>query len=62
MKSLKLLLALFLIFILERGNASQIGSEDIIKRAQEDIDNDLRELMKLGARSKRFTHKKITPM
>ena len=62
MKSFKMLLALFSIFILERGNASQTDAEDIIKRAQEDIDNVLRQRMKLGARSKPSVHKKVTPM
>jgi len=62
MNSLKIFLALFLISIVGRGNANKIDPEDLIEQAEEDIDNDLRELMKLGARSKRFVHKKITPI
>ena len=55
---------LFILFSLVEGdsNTSKIDSDELIKRAEEAINNDVKEMMKMGARSKRFVHKKITPM
>ena len=65
MISLKALgLTFCMLFALVQGdvNDSKINNEDLIKRAEEDINNEIKEMMKMGARSKRFVHKKITPM
>ena len=65
MISLKALsVTLFILFSLVQGdsNTSKIDNDELIKRAEEDINNDVKEMMKMGARSKRFVHKKITPM
>ena len=55
---------LFILFSLVEGdsNTSTIDNDELIKRAEEAINNDVKEMMKMGARSKRFVHKKITPM
>ena len=57
-------MTLFILFSLVQGdsNTSKIDNDELIKRAEEDINNDIKEMMKMGARSKRFVHKKITPM
>ena len=61
-----LTLTLFISFAFVHGNENDsdttINSDDLIRRAEEDIDNETKEMMKMGARSKRFVHKKITPM
>ena len=65
MISLKALsVTLLILFSLVQGdsNTSKIDNDELIKRAEEDINNDVKEMMKMGARSKRFVHKKITPM
>ena len=62
MKSPKFILALLLLFTLEGGNSNKIDHNELMKRVEEDINNEVREMMKLGARSKRFVHKKITPV
>ena len=62
MKAPKLILALLLIFTLEGGQSNKIDHSELMRRVKEDIDNEVREMMELGARSKRFVHKKTTPM
>lgn len=65
MMTLKALsVTVFILFSLVQGdsNTSKIDNDELIKRAEEDINNDVKEMMKMGARSKRFVHKKITPM
>ena len=62
MESPKFILAILLIFTLEGGHSNKIDHSELMKRVEEDINNEVREMMKLGARSKRFVHKKITPV
>ena len=54
------LVLLFLVFVTLEGVYS--NESDLIKRAEDDINEEVKEMMKLGARSKRFVHKKITPL
>ena len=44
------------------GNTRRFDRDELIKRAEEDINKEIKEMMKMGARSKRFIHKKMTPM
>ena len=62
MKGLRIVLASFFICVLGSVSKKTIDPDELIRRAEEDINRELRELTKLGARSNRFVHKKLTPV
>ena len=62
MKGFRIVLASFLICVLGPLSAKTIDPGELIRHAEEDINRELRELTKLGARSNRFAHKKLTPV
>ena len=62
MRGFTVLLAVLSMFAWGGGYGVKVDPNELMQRAEEDINNDLRDLMKLGAQSRRFTHKKITPL
>ena len=62
MKGFRIVLVSFLICVLGLVSTKTIDPDELIRRAEEDINRELRELTKLGARSNRFVHKKLTPV
>ena len=62
MKGCRIVLVSFLICVLGSVSTKTIDPDELIRRAEEDINRELREQTKLGARSNRFVHKKLTPV
>ena len=62
MKEFRIVLVSHLICVLGSVSTKTIDPDELIRRAEEDINREIRELTKLGARSNRFVHKKLTPV
>ena len=62
MKGFRIVLVSLVICVLGSVSTNTIDPDELVRRAEEDINRELRELTKLGARSNRFVHKKLTPV
>ena len=62
MKGFRIVLVSLLVCFLRSVRTKTIDPDELVHRAEEDINRELRELTKLGARSNRFVHKKMTPV
>ena len=49
-------------FVWGEGHPTKIDMKKVVEKAEQDINEELMELMKSGAKSRRFSHKKITPV
>ena len=59
---LLVVLCLLPMFVWGEGHPTKIDMKKVVEKAEQDINEELMELMKSGAKSRRFSHKKITPV